>query len=40
MDALILAGFIMGAGFMTGYFVRDREVRRRRRIERKLGLGL
>ena len=40
MDALILAGFIMFAGFTTGFVVRDRAVRRRRRLERKMGLGL
>jgi hypothetical protein len=38
MDALILASFIIGAGFVTGFLVRDRSVRRRRMIERKLGL--
>jgi hypothetical protein len=40
MDALILAGFIMLAGFTTGFLVRDSAVRRRRKLERKLGLGL
>jgi hypothetical protein len=40
MDALMLAGFIVMAGFMTGFIVRDRAVRRRRRLERKLGLGM
>lgn len=39
MDALILAAFIIGVGFLTGFFVRDREARRRRQLERKLGLG-
>jgi hypothetical protein len=40
MDALILAAFIVLAGFTTGFLVRDRAVRRRRRLERKLELGL
>jgi len=40
MDAVVLAAFIVLAGFLTGYFVRDRAVRRRRQLERKLGLGL
>ena len=40
MDALMLAGFIVMVGFMTGFVVRDRAVRRRRRLERKLGLGM
>ena len=35
MDALIIAAMIIGAGFLTGFAVRDREVRRRRRLERK-----
>lgn len=38
MDALIITAFIVGAGFVTGFLVRDRSVRRRRLIERKLGL--
>ena len=38
MDALIVASFIIGAGFFTGFLVRDRSLRRRRLIERKLGL--
>jgi hypothetical protein len=38
MDALMLATMIIGAGFLTGFFVRDRAVRRRRQLERKLGL--
>jgi hypothetical protein len=38
MDALMLATLIIGAGFLTGFFVRDRAVRRRRQLERKLGL--
>ena len=38
MDAIIMAAFIVGAGFATGYFVRDRSARRRRLLERKLGL--
>jgi hypothetical protein len=38
MDALIIASFIIGAGFVTGFFVRDRSARRRRLMERKLGL--
>jgi hypothetical protein len=38
MDALIITIFIVGAGFVTGFLVRDRAVRRRRLIERKLGL--
>jgi hypothetical protein len=38
MDALMLATMIIGAGFLTGFFVRDRAVRRRRQVERKLGL--
>lgn len=40
MDALILAGFIIMAGFFTGFLVQDRAARRRRRLERKLGLEL
>jgi hypothetical protein len=40
MDAVILAAFIVGVGFLTGFFVRDRAVRRRRRLERKLQLNL
>ena len=40
MDALILAAFIVLAGFTTGFLVRDRAARRRRKLERKLGLGL
>lgn len=40
MDALILAAFIIGVGFVTGFFVRDRAARRRRQVERRLGLGL
>lgn len=39
MDALILAGFIMLAGFATGFLVRDSAVRRRRKLARKLGVG-
>jgi hypothetical protein len=35
MDALIIAAMIIGAGFLTGFAVRDREVRKRRRLERK-----
>lgn len=38
MDALMLATLIIGAGFLTGFFVRDRAARRRRQLERKLGL--
>ncbi len=38
MDALILAFLIVGAGFLTGYLVRDRSAKRRRLLERKLGL--
>ncbi len=38
MDALIIASFIIGAGFVTGFLVRDRSARRRRLMERKLGL--
>jgi hypothetical protein len=38
MDALIIASVIIGAGFLTGFLVRDRGLRRRRMIERKLGL--
>ena len=40
MDALVLAAFIVLAGFMTGFVVRDRAVRRRRKLERRLGHGL
>lgn len=40
MDALILASFIVLAGFATGFLVRDSAVRRRRKLERTLGLGL
>jgi hypothetical protein len=39
MDALIIAAMIIGAGFVTGFVVRDRAVRRRRRLERR-NLGL
>lgn len=35
MDALIIAAMIIGAGFVTGFVVRDRAVRKRRRLERK-----
>jgi hypothetical protein len=35
MDALIIAAVIIGAGFVTGFVVRDRAVRRRRRLERR-----
>lgn len=35
MDALIIAAMIIGAGFLTGFAVRDREVRKRRRLELK-----
>ena len=40
MDALILASFILLAGFTTGFLVRDRAIRRRRELERRHGLGL
>ena len=35
MDALIIAAMIVGAGFVSGFVVRDRAVRRRRRLERQ-----
>jgi hypothetical protein len=35
MDALIIAAMIIGAGFVTGFVVRDRAVRKRRRLARK-----
>jgi hypothetical protein len=34
MDALIIAAMIIGAGFVTGFVVRDRAVRRQRRLQR------
>jgi hypothetical protein len=40
MDALIIAGLIIGSGFLTGFIVRDRAVRKRRRLERRMLLGL
>jgi hypothetical protein len=39
MDALIISALIIGSGFLTGFVIRDRAVRRRRRMERRL-LGL
>ena len=39
MDALIITVLIVGSGFLTGFIVRDRAVRRKRRLERRL-LGL
>lgn len=39
MDALIIAAMIAGAGFVTGFVIRDRAVRRRQRLERaRMGL--
>lgn len=34
MDALIIAAMIIGAGFVTGFVVRDRAVRKRKRLDR------
>ncbi len=39
MDALIVASFILGAGFFTGFLIRDREERRRRRLAKRLNLS-
>jgi hypothetical protein len=38
MEPLIITLLIIGAGFVTGYLVRDRSIRRRYTIHRKLGL--
>ncbi len=39
MDALIVSGLILGAGFFTGFFIRDREERRRRRFAKRINLS-
>jgi hypothetical protein len=38
MEPLIITLAIVGAGFVTGYLVRDRSIRRRFSMNRKLGL--
>lgn len=39
MDAVIVVAFIIGAGFFSGYFVRDREERRRTKTARRINLS-
>lgn len=38
MDAVIISALIIGAGFLAGFVVRDRAVRRRRRRQRQYQL--
>jgi hypothetical protein len=39
MDALIVATFILGVGFFTGFVMRDREERRRRKMAKRINLS-
>lgn len=39
MDAVIVVAFIVGAGFFSGYYIRDREERRRNKTARRINLS-
>ena len=39
MDALIIFSVIVGAGFVSGYYVRDREERKRRPPAKRINLS-
>jgi hypothetical protein len=38
MDAVIISAMIIGAGFLAGFVVRDRAVRRKRRRQKRFQL--
>lgn len=39
MDAVIVISVILGAGFVSGFFIRDREERKRRKPTRRIDLS-
>lgn len=39
MDALIIFSVIVGAGFVSGYYMRDREERKRRPQPKRINLS-
>ncbi len=39
MDALIIFSVIVGAGFVSGYYMRDREERKRRPPAKRINLS-
>lgn len=39
MDALIIFSVIVGAGFVSGFYIRDREERKRRKTSKRIDLS-
>lgn len=38
MEPIIVISVILGAGFLSGYFIRDKEERRRRKTVKRINL--